>query len=346
MSRAVVTRGRMMSEDEQRVQLNAVFIEDEVDGADLVTSLFAARIISADDKDSITSPGARLDRTRRLLEIIMLRGPLAYQELLVALESQGYDHVAYRLRNTDLERPASKFGGYSESAPRPVTQRAVYTGTDHGKRVASPPFALSLRDVTIATGACFASATSSLSVSYSSSYGQTSAAAAVDSQAADVEDTVSSIDGRIKRVEDAFFILSRRVTRVEDNCTKAVDIPEEELQTVKDDLAYLKKETLEQVRELIAENERKDAIIKKLSLEIEDRQAKLASAQVKIENLEQRIKELEMKNVLCGAARAEVTPGGNTSRGGMPGAQDQTAGASGQGRTEGHRHRQSAGQRC
>ena len=33
-----------MSEDEQRVQLNAVFIEDEVDGADLVTSLFAARV--------------------------------------------------------------------------------------------------------------------------------------------------------------------------------------------------------------------------------------------------------------------------------------------------------------
>ena len=51
-----------------------------------------------------------------------------------------------------------------------------------------------------------------------------------------------------------------------------------------------------QVRELIAENERKDAVIKKLSLEIEDRQAKLTLAQIKIEKLEQRIKELEIKN--------------------------------------------------
>ncbi|KAK3793103.1 hypothetical protein RRG08_038608 [Elysia crispata] len=321
MSRAVVTRGRMMSEDEQRVQLNAVFIEDEVDGADLVTSLFAARPafistislhttlvsrdfnsehavnkgeepdnkLSADDKDSITSPAARVARTRRLLEIIMLRGPLGYQELLVALESQGYDHVAYRLRNTDLKRPMSRFGSFCEPASRTITQRAVYTGTDQRRREASPPFALSLRDVTFAAGAGFA--TSNVSVSYSS---QTSSM--VDFSAGDVEENATSIDNRIKRIEDAWFILSRRVTRVEDNCTKATDLPEEELQTAKDDLAYLKKETLEQVRELIAENERKDAIIKRLSVEIEDRQAKLASAQIKIEKLEKRIMELEIKN--------------------------------------------------
>lgn len=294
MSRAVVTRGRMMSEDEQRVQLNAVFIEDEVDGADLVTSLFAARIISADDRMSITSPSSRVDRTRRLLEIIMLRGPLAYHELLMALESQGYDHVAYRLRNTDLERPMSRFGSsFAESAPpRTTTQRAVHTGTDQRKRNASPPFAVSLKDVTFAAGAS-GSPKGNVCINFSCS--QTSSA--FDCHAADsVEDSENSVDNRIKRIEDAWFILSGRVTRVEDTCTKVVDVPEEELQTVKDDLAHLKQETLEQVRELIAENERKDAIIKRLSVEIEDRQAKLASAQVKIEKLEQRIKELEIKN--------------------------------------------------
>ncbi|GFR71722.1 hypothetical protein ElyMa_003821000 [Elysia marginata] len=293
MSRAVVTRGRMMSEDEQRVQLNAVFIEDEVDGADLVTSLFAARIISADDKVSITSPSSRVDRTRRLLEIIMLRGPLAYHELLVALESQGYDHVAYRLRNTDLERPLSRFGALSDSASRTIPQRAVFTGTDQRQREASHPFVLSLRDVTFTAATAAGFTTSNASDHYSS---QTSST--VDFQTVDVEDneTTAAIDIRIKRIEDAWFILSRRVTRVEDTCTKATDVPEEELQIVKDDLAHLKKETLEQVRELIAENERKDAIIKRLSVEIEERQAKLASAQIKIEKLEQRIKELEIKN--------------------------------------------------
>ncbi|GFO00586.1 hypothetical protein PoB_002709100 [Plakobranchus ocellatus] len=284
MSRAVVTRGRMMSEDEQRVQLNAVFIEDEVDGADLVTSLFAARIISVDDKDSITSPATRVDRTRRLLEIILLRGPLAYHEFLLALESQGYDHVAYRLRNTDLERPMSRFGSLSPpSISRTITQRAVHTSTAHHIRATSPPFALSLRDVTVA-------ATTSVNATFSRQ------ASTIGYEAEDLEESGSTIDNRIKRIEDAWFILSRRVTRVEDSCTKAADLPEEELRTVKDDLAYLKKETLDQVRELIAENERKDAIIKSLSLEVEDRKAKLASAQIKIEKLEQRIKELEIKN--------------------------------------------------
>ena len=169
---------------------------------------------------------------------------LLFQELLVALESQGYDHVAYRLRNTDLERPMSRFGSFSESTSRAMTVSAVYTGTAQRKREASPPFALSLRDVTVAASgpATFAASNVPLNVSYSS---QTSST--FDSQAGDFEDSTTVIDSRIKRIEDAWFILSRRVTRVEDNCTKATEVPEEELQTVKDDLAYLKKETLQQV---------------------------------------------------------------------------------------------------
>ena len=102
-ARLVSTRGRMRSDDELKVQRNVVFIEDEVEATDLTGSLFSAQVIDGNDKDDIHAGRTRLDRVRRMIDILLLRGHCAFSELIISLEIAGYQHVANLLKETDDE---------------------------------------------------------------------------------------------------------------------------------------------------------------------------------------------------------------------------------------------------
>ncbi|KAK7504251.1 hypothetical protein BaRGS_00004555 [Batillaria attramentaria] len=91
----------MRSDDERCIQINSLFIEHEVEAKDLAGALYASQIIDSNDRDEILGGTTRLERTRRMIDILLLRGPDAFEIFLTALEDSGYDHVISRLRSTE-----------------------------------------------------------------------------------------------------------------------------------------------------------------------------------------------------------------------------------------------------
>ena len=107
MARKVPAHERMKPLEEKSIQLNALVIENEVEGKDLTSHLFSVHIIDSRDKFEIHSGRTRLERIRRLLDIIVLRGPDAFSEFVISLELSGYGHVAGVLRGGNVERQSS-----------------------------------------------------------------------------------------------------------------------------------------------------------------------------------------------------------------------------------------------
>ena len=89
MARNLSRRGRMRSDDERRIQVNSVFIEHEVDAKDLAAALYASAIIDCNDRDEILGGCTRLERTRRMIDILLLRGQEAFDVFLRALDDAG-----------------------------------------------------------------------------------------------------------------------------------------------------------------------------------------------------------------------------------------------------------------
>ncbi|GFO00589.1 hypothetical protein PoB_002709400 [Plakobranchus ocellatus] len=220
--------------------------------------------------DSIPSPSNRVDRTRRLLEIIFLGGPVAHHEFLLALESQGYDHVAYRLRNTDLKRPMSRFGSLSPpSISRTITQRAVHMSTAHHIRATSPPFALSLTDVTVA-------ATTSVNATFSRR------ASTIGYEAEDLKESGSTIDNRIKRIEDAWFILKRSKEKVR-RLQASVEQQEQRAQEEETRHAQQTQELTQRLQEHQAKVEERNSAIANLQAKDADKESRLQAQEARLQ---------------------------------------------------------------
>ncbi|XP_041353233.1 golgin subfamily A member 6-like protein 22 [Gigantopelta aegis] len=107
MARMVAAHERMRTEEEKAIQLNALVIENEVEARDLTSHLFSLHIIDSRDKFEIHSGRTRLERIRRLLDILVLRGPDAFGEFVISLELSGYGHVAAILRGGNVDRQSS-----------------------------------------------------------------------------------------------------------------------------------------------------------------------------------------------------------------------------------------------
>ena len=89
MARSLSRRGRMRSDDERRMQINSLFIEHEVEAKDLAGVLYASQIIDGNDRDEILGGSTRLERTRRMIDILLLRGHEAFDVFLRALDDSG-----------------------------------------------------------------------------------------------------------------------------------------------------------------------------------------------------------------------------------------------------------------
>ncbi|XP_012938788.1 probable E3 ubiquitin-protein ligase bre1 [Aplysia californica] len=415
MSRAVSRRGRMRPDDEHRLQVNLLYVEREVDGADLAPALFAAKILDLNDKDEVMNGPTPLLRTRRLIGLLMQRGEAAFGEFLQCLDDNGYDHVAFRIRNTSgtstdtstasntnttasaTNNSALDRGVKNSALPRSrssasVSSNAENTNSNSNDDISSKALGRDPLVTNIAVGASaptemeFRSRrlmhtstgfvtveesrrilevggksschslpdlvrsttvpdnvflTSSLDgrdlprtgfvadplnkafqttvveeeperqpitsnrrrdtrASMASRDGDDDSASVQRSNRSSLTEEDrrgKSLDDRLKKIEESWFILSRRVTRVEDRVTKSTEIPEEELHLLKEELSFLKADTLEQVQDLTLENERKAQIINALTEEVEEKKARLQEAQTRIEALERRIDTLETQKV-------------------------------------------------
>ncbi|KAL8564535.1 hypothetical protein ACOMHN_003293 [Nucella lapillus] len=89
MARSLSRRGCMRSDDERCMQVNTLFIKHEVDGRDLARVLYASQIIDNNDRDEILAGGTRLERTHRMIYILLLRGQEAFDVFLRALDDAG-----------------------------------------------------------------------------------------------------------------------------------------------------------------------------------------------------------------------------------------------------------------
>jgi hypothetical protein len=79
----------MKSDDEKRMQANSVFIEYEVEAKDLAGALYSVQILDTNDRDEIMGGYTRLERTRHMIDILLLRGPEAFDIFLQALDDNG-----------------------------------------------------------------------------------------------------------------------------------------------------------------------------------------------------------------------------------------------------------------
>ncbi|XP_071081329.1 ELKS/Rab6-interacting/CAST family member 1-like [Haliotis cracherodii] len=100
MAKMATMRGRMKYEDELCVQKHILDIEREIEAKDLTGQLFSRKLIDMDDIESIEAGPSRPERARRLISILVLRGPTSFQGLIESLEEMGYDELGKLLKSS------------------------------------------------------------------------------------------------------------------------------------------------------------------------------------------------------------------------------------------------------
>ncbi|XP_046375935.2 putative WEB family protein At1g65010, chloroplastic [Haliotis rufescens] len=100
MAKMATMRGRMKYEDELCIHKHMLDIEREIEAKELTGPLFSRKLIDMDDMESIEAGRTRPERARRLLNILVLRGPTSFQGLIESLEVMGYNELAKLLKSS------------------------------------------------------------------------------------------------------------------------------------------------------------------------------------------------------------------------------------------------------
>ncbi|XP_067682921.1 uncharacterized protein [Haliotis asinina] len=90
-------RGKMLAEDEKCIQTHIMDIEVELDAKDITGTLYSKNVIDLDDMKHIDAGTTRVERTNRLLDILMFRGTAAFPAFLHGLEVMGYKDLHRKL---------------------------------------------------------------------------------------------------------------------------------------------------------------------------------------------------------------------------------------------------------
>ncbi|XP_071079089.1 fibrinogen- and Ig-binding protein-like [Haliotis cracherodii] len=100
MARIANERGKMKYSEELCIQKNITKIEETIEAKDLTGPLFARQIIDVHDMGAIDMGPTRQERARRLLNILLFRGSVAFQGFLESLEAMGYKELVDLLKGT------------------------------------------------------------------------------------------------------------------------------------------------------------------------------------------------------------------------------------------------------
>lgn len=112
-------RGRLKSEDEERIKKNYQLLKDEIDPKYIVDHMFSKSIFSLDDKEEILCHPSRGGRAEAFLNKLLNAGPNKAYVIFVNVLEEEYPHVAERLKSTvldiKLEESPCKFMNISNS---------------------------------------------------------------------------------------------------------------------------------------------------------------------------------------------------------------------------------------
>ncbi|XP_046577602.1 uncharacterized protein YALI0A18139g-like [Haliotis rubra] len=93
-------KGKMKPADEKSIKVYVMEIEDVVEARELTAKLLSEDIIDREDREKIDAGETRKERTRRLMDIIAMRGERSFPVFVKALQSRGYRDLAMRLLET------------------------------------------------------------------------------------------------------------------------------------------------------------------------------------------------------------------------------------------------------
>ncbi|XP_071079545.1 golgin subfamily A member 6-like protein 25 [Haliotis cracherodii] len=97
---ALPDKGKMKPADEKCMKVYVMEIEDVVEARELTAKLFSENILDREDREKIDSGETRKERTRRLLDTIVMRGERSFSVFVQALQSRGYRDLAMKLHDT------------------------------------------------------------------------------------------------------------------------------------------------------------------------------------------------------------------------------------------------------
>ncbi|XP_041358736.1 uncharacterized protein LOC121375381 [Gigantopelta aegis] len=111
MAKSITVRGRMDEEDEKCLQNCLPEIERSVEANHIVTHLFAAQVMTFDDKNEITGAEPRQKRIRLLIDKLILHGGRnGFIEFIRSLEKSHYLEIAEKLISKNYSSGESNLG--------------------------------------------------------------------------------------------------------------------------------------------------------------------------------------------------------------------------------------------
>ncbi|XP_067681773.1 calponin homology domain-containing protein DDB_G0272472-like [Haliotis asinina] len=93
-------KGKMKPAEETSIKVHVMEIEDVVEARELTAKLLSEDIIDREDREMIDAGETRKDRTRRLMDVIVMRGERSFPVFIQALQSRGYRDLAMKLLET------------------------------------------------------------------------------------------------------------------------------------------------------------------------------------------------------------------------------------------------------
>ncbi|XP_059143110.1 death domain-containing protein CRADD-like [Physella acuta] len=96
-------RGKLKSEDEERIKKNYQLLKDEIDPKYIVDHMFSQSVFNLDDKEEILCHPSRGGRAEAFLNKLLNAGPNKAYAIFVNVLEEEYPHVAEKLKSTVLD---------------------------------------------------------------------------------------------------------------------------------------------------------------------------------------------------------------------------------------------------